>query len=195
MNTKGKEDRRVRKTKKALREGLAELLIEKDIQNITVRELTDKVDIHRSTFYANFTDIYDLYAHMEDIVLKEISDIASEDCISKPVDFFEIILKYIADNKQVCRLFFEKSVNTTFFNHLIDIIKDNCLNVLHKEHNITITNEEIDYYVQFHLSGSLGVIGKWITGDFEYSTEKLVKMLAEIDCNFTKFVITQIKEN
>ena len=75
MGTNLKEDRRVRKTKKALREGLAELLVEKSLQNITVRELTDKVDVHRSTFYANFEDIYDLYNQMEDVVIQEISDI------------------------------------------------------------------------------------------------------------------------
>ena len=53
MNIDIKEDRRVRKTKKALRESLAELLAEKSIQYISVRELTDKADVHRSTFYAN----------------------------------------------------------------------------------------------------------------------------------------------
>ena len=60
MTMKIKEDKRVRKTKRALRLGLAELLAEKSIQNITVKELSDKVEINRSTFYANFTDIYDL---------------------------------------------------------------------------------------------------------------------------------------
>jgi len=38
------DDRQVRKIKKALREGSAELLREKDLQKITVIELTDMVD-------------------------------------------------------------------------------------------------------------------------------------------------------
>jgi len=46
MSINNKEDRRVRKTKKSLREGLVELLQEKSIQNITVKELTDRADIH-----------------------------------------------------------------------------------------------------------------------------------------------------
>ena len=78
MSIEIKEDRRVRKTKRALREGLADLLAEKSIQKITVRELTDKVDIHRSTFYANFTDIYDLYSQIEDSIIQEISNIFSK---------------------------------------------------------------------------------------------------------------------
>ena len=45
-----KVDRRVRKTKAQLREGLAHLMLEKSIKEITVKELVDKVDINRSTF-------------------------------------------------------------------------------------------------------------------------------------------------
>ena len=44
-------DRRVRKTKKILRECLTQLLKEKKIQDITVRELTEMADLNRGTFY------------------------------------------------------------------------------------------------------------------------------------------------
>lgn len=46
-----KEDRRVKKTEKALAEALSKLLVDKKIQNITIRELTETADLHRSTFY------------------------------------------------------------------------------------------------------------------------------------------------
>ena len=46
-----KTDRRVRKTKTQLRNGLAMLMKEKSVGEITVKELVDQVDINRSTFY------------------------------------------------------------------------------------------------------------------------------------------------
>ena len=46
-----KTDRRVRKTKSQLRKGLAHLMKEKSIGEITVKELVDEVDINRSTFF------------------------------------------------------------------------------------------------------------------------------------------------
>ena len=52
-----KVDRRVRKTKAQLRRGLARLMQEKSINEITVKELVDEVDINRSTFYLHYTDI------------------------------------------------------------------------------------------------------------------------------------------
>ena len=53
-----KEDRRVKKTEKALAEALSKLLVDKKIQNITIRELTETADLHRSTFYTHYTDIW-----------------------------------------------------------------------------------------------------------------------------------------
>ena len=47
------EDRRVRKTKKQLRGALTQLLLEKDISHITVRDVADLADVNRGTFYAH----------------------------------------------------------------------------------------------------------------------------------------------
>ena len=186
METVVKEDRRIRKTKKALREGLAELLNEKSIQNITVKELTDKVDIHRSTFYANFKDVYDLCNHMEDTILQEISDIILIDCSFDPVLLFKGVLGYISDNRQIARLFFGRSISTSFYDRLTTLLKNSCIDCLCNEYNVTEISEEMDYYVQFYFTGSLGVIGMWVAKDFNYSTEKLALMLAGIDTEFMK---------
>ena len=55
---KEKTDRRIRKTKAQLRAGLAKLMQEKSIKEITVKELVEEVDINRSTFYLHYSDIY-----------------------------------------------------------------------------------------------------------------------------------------
>jgi len=184
MSREIKEDRRVRKTKRALREGLAELLTEKSIQNITVRELTDKIDIHRSTFYANFTDIYDLYSQIEDATIQEISDIFSENYTVESKAFFKILFKYISENQQVCRMFLGKNVNPTFYSRLTDLLKEAYLACWRSEYGITDTAVELECYVHFYLSGNLAVVGKWADGDFEYSTEQIIMMFADINDDF-----------
>ena len=52
-------DSRVRRTKRLLRQGLTELLKQKSIKKITVRELSELIDINRGTFYLHYKDIYD----------------------------------------------------------------------------------------------------------------------------------------
>ena len=59
-------DRRVRKTKKQLRLALMELLAEKSAKSISVRELTERADINRGTFYIHYRDVGDLLQRLED---------------------------------------------------------------------------------------------------------------------------------
>ena len=195
MSINNKEDRRVRKTKKALREGLVELLQEKSIQNITVKELTDRADIHRSTFYANFKDVYDLYAHMEDTIIQEIGDIVAGDHTFKPSLFYNSLLEYINRNRQVSRLFFGGNINATFYERLTGLFKDSCIDCWSKEYNVASVPSEIEYYVQFCLSGGLGVIGLWVSRDFEYPLETLVNMLTDIDSNVGKVIGDTLRQD
>ena len=55
-----KEDRRVRRTRKLLRDAFMALLSEKEYEAITVQDIIEKADVARSTFYAHYLDKKDL---------------------------------------------------------------------------------------------------------------------------------------
>lgn len=55
----GKEDLRVKRTKKALTEAFISLLSKKSFEDITVNELCDEAGIRRATFYKHYTDKFD----------------------------------------------------------------------------------------------------------------------------------------
>ena len=61
-----KEDRRVRYTKQAIRDGFLRLLAEKPIEKISVTEICREADINRGTFYAHYSDPYELKRSLED---------------------------------------------------------------------------------------------------------------------------------
>lgn len=68
MDTSSKlnyNDLRVRKTEKAIRKAFHELAQEKDIKKITVRELAEKAEINKTTFYAHYDTIQDLLRTIE----------------------------------------------------------------------------------------------------------------------------------
>jgi AcrR family transcriptional regulator len=56
----GKTDRRVGKTRRALKEALTDLILEKGYESVTVQDIIDRADVGRSTFYAHFMDKDDL---------------------------------------------------------------------------------------------------------------------------------------
>ena len=67
-------DRRIRRTKRLLRQALAELMNEKEFKDITVKEITERADLNRGTFYFHYTDTYDL----KDKIENELVDVFRE---------------------------------------------------------------------------------------------------------------------
>ena len=65
-------DRRIKYTKKVIKESFFQLLEEKDITKVTVSELCEKADINRATFYRYYIDIFDLLEKIKEEFVKEI---------------------------------------------------------------------------------------------------------------------------
>ena len=103
---KEKTDRRIRKTKAQLRAGLAKLMQEKSIKEITVKELVEEVDINRSTFYLHYTDIFNMLSTIEEELLEEIRQTIQNHPISpfneSSFPFIEDIFQILAENKDIC---------------------------------------------------------------------------------------------
>ena len=51
------EDKRIRRTKKLLRQALTRLMQQKDFQSITVTDVVREADINRGTFYSHYSDV------------------------------------------------------------------------------------------------------------------------------------------
>ncbi len=66
-------DRRSRRTKRALQSALLNLAEEKDLESISVREITDRADINRATFYLHFRDKDDLVSSALDALFDEVT--------------------------------------------------------------------------------------------------------------------------
>lgn len=63
-NLSQKLDPRVRRTRKLLKSAFIELMTEQGFDSLTVQDITDRADINRATFYAHFTDKFDLHDQM-----------------------------------------------------------------------------------------------------------------------------------
>ena len=74
-----KMDRRIAKTKKAVKEAYLQLLREKsDYRQISVKELVDRADVNRSTFYLHYYDIDAVFEQLIDEMFAEIGKKISE---------------------------------------------------------------------------------------------------------------------
>jgi len=72
--TMTQESQRVFETKERIRDAFFELYGMKKIERISIKEITDKAQLNRGTFYVYYKDIYDLLEKTEDELIEELMD-------------------------------------------------------------------------------------------------------------------------
>ena len=88
-------DRRIEKTKNSIINAFLELRSKKDIEKISIRELCERANINKSTFYTHYRDIYDLSEQLESQVVQDIlAQIDHADCIITDPQVFTQELYY-----------------------------------------------------------------------------------------------------
>ncbi|GGV19104.1 TetR family transcriptional regulator [Streptomyces litmocidini] len=68
------EDRRTRRSRRALGAALVELVLERGFTALTVEDITERADVARATFYAHFRDKEDLFARVTADLLDELGE-------------------------------------------------------------------------------------------------------------------------
>jgi AcrR family transcriptional regulator len=74
LKVTSKMDRRKKYTRMVLKDSLMELLREKHISGITVKEICELADINRSTFYSHYSDHYDLLNKIEEEIIEDMQE-------------------------------------------------------------------------------------------------------------------------
>lgn len=186
-----KNDRRVKKTKRALQLALANLMVTKNLDTITIQELVDLADIHRATFYSHYSDIYDLYTEMENDVMFSINQLLENEGSQTYEDIYSSIIDFVYENSAFVVLLFSNNVsNAKFQNHISELIENKYIELWRGEQPQITLSDEIRYVTAYHVQGSLAVISKWIKNDFKYPKEKLINLIRSIDDNVDSIMLS-----
>ncbi len=172
QNTK---DRRVRKTKRLLLEGLTELMKTKSINDITVKELADRVDINRSTFYLHYQDIYDMIKHIEDDIMNQLNEVlgpmpTSNDPIQSEEEIENIIksiFEFLYENRAVCRVLLGPNGDIKFLNKVLDNVSERINFFLRSYMTTGYTNFDLALINKFFVTGCIGLVKYWLESDDE----------------------------
>lgn len=173
-----KDNRRVRYTKKVLRESLIDLLQAHPISRITVTDICTKADLNRGTFYNYYSDAYDLLAQIENSFYNNLSNQLERfktDGISGTL--LTELLSTIEQNRDLCNVLFNINADKTFLNRLLELMKTHTF-AYWEEHNVNNLNEsQMDLLYSYFSNGAIGILCRWIAGDWDVSKEYLAKTI------------------
>ena len=122
-----KNDRRIRKSKEALKYALLELMNDKPVISITVKELVNVADLNRSTFYNYYSDVPQMLESLEDELYREILSTLDANILNRDLgtsieirlhNFVKDICDVIKNNYNICKCIFRHNRDINFLPNL-----------------------------------------------------------------------------
>ncbi len=154
-------DRRVRYTKALLRDALVELMQTQHISAISVKALCDIADVNRSTFYAHYSDPYDLLNQIEREVLANLKryldrqDFNSSEPLS--VQILTSILDYIKENAALSKALLSENCDFAIQKDIMELAQ-----IISEQIYPKLDIRTMEYIKEFGINGCVSVLQKWL---------------------------------
>ena len=187
---KKRENRRSAYSKKVIRESLLELMQEKPLNKITVREICEKADVNRSTFYSYYMDIYDLHSailkeyfrcqHRIINECKSILDSRPDITALTVADFNDFFLAYftiVLDNRELFRFVFNRNSETAIHVNMRKLFYRELIPLLPEDTPEKIREAFFASFI-FASGGVTFLIMEWLNSNCHMPVEMLAKRAA-----------------
>lgn len=175
-----KPDRRVLKTKRAIRNALAQLLVEKELDEITVKDVADTADINRKTFYNYYTGIHQVIDEIESgIVFTFDQAIREVDARRKnPYVFFEKITTILNQDLDFYSHLFRMRGNLSLSYKITTLLKTKILKSFLQEHSCD--PQEAEIFVEYAVWGMIAVYESWFNSQRSTPLEEISQKLSVV---------------
>lgn len=174
-----KLDRKTRYTRMVLQDSLIELMKDKPISKITIKELCEHADINRTTFYAHYTDQYDLLRKIQDETLswvkERLCELLSKTDKHEVMAVLEGIFQYFTENRSHLQVLMSEQGDIDFQKQLFTLIYQECGINFSADDNMGAE----DYFI-FVVTGSVGLIQHWLKNGLDKSPKEMAEVIFNV---------------
>lgn len=179
MNT---SDARVRYTRMVIRQAFFDLLREKPVNKITVKEICQRCEINRATFYRHYQDPFDLLEKVEEEVLRSLHQALVQN-ISQgaPADFGTFLLstlKHLREKGGIYLLLGSENGDPSFpVKVFMTCYQSVYPDFEQRMRGMPAARKKLLYY--FLVQGCSGVMSYWFNSGMEESPEEVSEFIME----------------
>ena len=167
MNTKN--NKRRRESQEKIEKAFMQLLQTQELKEITVSDICKMTGLNRSTFYANYLDVYDL----ADKLRVKLEEEFSAQFAPKPEDNL---------HGGALKMFTHIRDNQIFYKTYFKLGYDEKLNVMVYDKQRALAdfdNRHIKYHIEFFRNGLNAIIKMWLSGGCRESPEEMAEMIKQ----------------
>ncbi|MGX1829999.1 TetR/AcrR family transcriptional regulator [Paenibacillus taichungensis] len=174
-----KVDRRIRKSQEAIKTAVIDLMSEKNFDDITLQDISDRADVSRGTIYLHYVDKYDLLDKLIDGHIKELSEI----CHSvADLEWKESIIPwftYLEQNYLFFSTMMASKGAVQFRNRLVEFLNEDFKEEVHLSQARKSGLSE-DIILQYVVMSYVGVVEWWIKNEMPHPPEIMAEQLGEL---------------
>ncbi len=175
-----KTDRRVLKTKRAIRNAFAKLMAEKDINDITIMELAETADINRKTFYKYYSGVYQVVEDIERDILNSyerlLGGVKFKQYMDAPYSLFERFSQLINMDPEFFGYLLTMNGNVSLITRIMRLLKEKTCEVMVAQ--LDVEPYKADIMIDFVLSGMLSVYQHWFVSDRSVPSDELSQIIS-----------------
>ena len=180
MNTMEKEkvDRRIKRTKAMMRDALMDLMDEVPFGNISAKDITNRADLNRATFYLHYNNVFELLDELENEIAGSFAQMLEKVEIKRGAAWeYPVvgqICSYIMENQRLCRCLLLNPRSDRFARKLTEIMKRKGMQVK-QEMGLEIDPIKEEYIHQFIACGAMGMVKQWLLEGMPMSKEEMTE--------------------
>ena len=145
-----------------------ELLQTKELDEIRVSDICKRAGLNRTTFYANYADIYGLADAIRNKLENEVTDLYEDEITQRfnSNDYLKLF-RHIKDNQIFYQTYFKLGYDNEYKVIAYDVN-------LAREH---FHNQFVEYHMEFFRAGITQIIKLWLKNGCRESPEDMVEIL------------------
>ena len=162
-----KNNKRRRQSQEKIEKSFIELLQTREIKDITVADIIKNTALNRSTFYANYIDIFDLADKTREKLENEFSDLFAEYDYFNDRNGVNKMFRHIKENQIFYKTYFKLCYDDK---HLVSIYDPKRA----KQEQI---DSNIKYHIEFFRNGLNAIIKLWLADGCKESPEEMAEVI------------------
>lgn len=164
------------KTKYRLARAMKECIQTTPVENITVKQITEKCELTRQTFYRNFLDKYDLINwYFDKLLTKSFEHMG---CGKTVYDALVKKFTYIQEEQTFFAAAFRYDEQNSLRQHDFELILQFYENLI-REKTGKVPGENVHYLLEMYCQSSIYMTVKWVTGGVTCTPEELASIIVD----------------
>lgn len=186
-------DRRIYRTREAILDALIDLIDEKGFESISIKDITDRANINRGTFYLHYHDKFDLLDQTENEIIERMKEIllsegtwGFEEYINsgKPMPVIVSLFNYIKLRARLMHAILGLKANPNFQGRLKKAIESNLYYLgVFTNRNQTDLLVPGEYLVSYVAAAHMGVVQVWLENNCRETPEEMALILSRLSFN------------